>query len=464
MHDHAVTTAPASHRFLTILSLGLAATVAIWALGYIALMQPGLLLGEVIFILMLGCLVAAGIVLGRSTARGALASAIDGALVGIVSAIYNLLIVGSLFGSDEGGIAAQAAIWWVPGTFIGSALLAGIGALIGQRLPRGRPFDGYALLTRVVVIAAFLLLTSGGIVTGFEAGLAVPDWPNSFGHNMILYPLTQMTTPEAIAEGVHYEHAHRLYGMLVGFAAITLVIAAFAHDRRGWMRTLVVIALVMVIIQGLMGGFRVTKLSLLLAVSHGVFGQIFFATLIAIAVVTSRTWRAGAARVRHASAGFDRRFSLLLVALLIGQLMLGAFYRHMKTDPEFATGLLHMILTGHIVVATIIITAAIMLGVRIASTYRDHPPLAFLGTALMAITGFQYLLGFGALVVVLGAATAESTSVIRVIVTTMHQATGALLLGCLTMLVLWLHRLLEPVDVPDPEKIKARQLARRATA
>ena len=44
----------------------------------------------------------------------------------------------------------------------------------------------------VIVKTVFILLVTGGLVTGLESGLAVPDWPNSFGHNMLLYPISEM--------------------------------------------------------------------------------------------------------------------------------------------------------------------------------------------------------------------------------------------------------------------------------
>ena len=54
----------------------------------------------------------------------------------------------------------------------------------------------------------FLLLAVGGLVTSHEAGLAVVDWPNSYGTNMFLFPLSRMVG------GIFYEHSHRLIGTL----------------------------------------------------------------------------------------------------------------------------------------------------------------------------------------------------------------------------------------------------------
>lgn len=58
-----------------------------------------------------------------------------------------------------------------------------------------------ALLT---LAATFLLILFGGLVTNTGAGLAVPDWPTTFGYNMFLYPWSSMVG------GIFYEHSHRL--------------------------------------------------------------------------------------------------------------------------------------------------------------------------------------------------------------------------------------------------------------
>jgi len=48
------------------------------------------------------------------------------------------------------------------------------------------------------------LLFIGGLVTSKGAGLAVPDWPTTFGYNMFLYPWSKMVG------NIFYEHSHRL--------------------------------------------------------------------------------------------------------------------------------------------------------------------------------------------------------------------------------------------------------------
>ena len=69
----------------------------------------------------------------------------------------------------------------------------------------------------------------GGLVTSYHAGMSVPDWPNSYGYNMFLFP------PSQWVGGILYEHTHRLMGTVVGMCAMAL--AAWAW--RGQIRNLI---------------------------------------------------------------------------------------------------------------------------------------------------------------------------------------------------------------------------------
>src|SRR6202050_239550 len=86
-----------------------------------------------------------------------------------------------------------------------------------------------ALLT---AIATFPLIFMGGLVTSHQAGLSVPDWPNSYGYNMFLFP------PRLWIGGILYEHTHRLMATVVGFLSIILTIVAWKTEPRLWVRWL----------------------------------------------------------------------------------------------------------------------------------------------------------------------------------------------------------------------------------
>src|SRR5882757_9390257 len=139
-----------------------------------------------------------------------------------------------------------------------------------------------ALLTAAVT---FPLIFMGGLVTSHQAGMSVPDWPNSYGYNMFLFP------PRLWIGGILYEHTHRLMASVVGILSIALVVAAFLTrgvSRRE--RGLAIAVLGAVIFQGVLGGLRVVLVKLDLAIVHACVAQAFFCLAALMSVVTSRWW------------------------------------------------------------------------------------------------------------------------------------------------------------------------------
>jgi cytochrome c oxidase assembly protein subunit 15 len=43
----------------------------------------------------------------------------------------------------------------------------------------------------LVALATLALIGMGGLVTSHGAGMAVPDWPTTYGYNMFLFPIDQ---------------------------------------------------------------------------------------------------------------------------------------------------------------------------------------------------------------------------------------------------------------------------------
>src|SRR4051794_11790199 len=114
-----------------------------------------------------------------------------------------------------------------------------------------------ALLTAA---ATFPLIFMGGLVTSHGAGMSVPDWPNSYGYNMFLFP------PRLWIGGILYEHTHRLMGTVVGMLSIALCAWAWMSGARRSVRWLAAAVLGAVIFQGVLGGLRVVLVNLDLAV------------------------------------------------------------------------------------------------------------------------------------------------------------------------------------------------------
>src|SRR5437868_5489767 len=135
--------------------------------------------------------------------------------------------------------------------------------------------------------ATFSLLWVGGLVTTTKAGMAVKDWPTTNGYNMFLYPWLKWL---AAPRDFFVEHGHRMLAASVGMMTIVLfVILWFLEDRR-WLRWFGVVALALVIFQGILGGMRVRMDERTFAMLHGMTGPLFFTLTVAMTVFTSRTW------------------------------------------------------------------------------------------------------------------------------------------------------------------------------
>src|SRR5262249_17734296 len=144
------------------------------------------------------------------------------------------------------------------------------------------------------------LVFIGGLVTSTNSGMAVPDWPNTYGSNMFLYPLGPRVRPD-----VFFEHAHRLFGTLVGLTTLVLMVWTLIAERGVGVRRPAIAAFVLVCLQGVLGGIRVRMGSAdpeqdnrALAMLHGVLAQLTFGVVVACAVFLSPAYA-------QAPAGID---------------------------------------------------------------------------------------------------------------------------------------------------------------
>jgi len=238
----------------------------------------------------------------------------------------------------------------------------------------------YAVFT---ALATFVLVCVGGLVTSHGAGLAVPDWPNTYGYNMFFFPISKWVG------GVLFEHVHRLDASLVGFLTTILAIWLFGYKSRrmlrwtggvfiaagaalclvspahaaeklllsgvgfagfvasffwpkcepapNWLRVLGVTAFAAVIIQGILGGLRVTQLKDELGIFHATLAQLFFLLICSIALFQTDFWRLLPVQA-EADARHFRLFFTVTTCLILAQLILGATMRHQHAGlaiPDF---------------------------------------------------------------------------------------------------------------------------------
>jgi len=176
-------------------------------------------------------------------------------------------------------------------------------------------------------VATLLLICSGGMVTSKGVGLAVPDWPTTFGYNMFLFPISKWIG------GVFFEHTHRLIASAVGFLTIILAIWLWLSDDRRWVCNLGLIAVAGVILQGVLGGLRVTMLKDEIGIFHACLAQAFLGLLVLVALITTKFWD-NLSDVFAAPKKFApiKRLAIAITAAIYVQLALGATMRHQHRD------------------------------------------------------------------------------------------------------------------------------------
>ncbi len=199
----------------------------------------------------------------------------------------------------------------------------------------------------MLVLGTFILVAIGGTVTSYDVGMAVPEGFNTFGYWSLTAPLEVWWHDF----GTRLEHGHRLKGYVVGWLTIGVLVGVLLTQRgRGRVQWLAWVLLVYVIAQGVLGILRVDEVSLVLAAMHGVTGQGFLALTVLMTVMLGRRWIEREAEwkvdlekdqtLRSADYAQRRRgggvsgmgrvpvSTLVLLVLLFVQLSLGAAVRH----------------------------------------------------------------------------------------------------------------------------------------
>ena len=170
------------------------------------------------------------------------------------------------------------------------------------------------------------LIGLGAIVTSKEAGMAVPDWPQTLGHNMFIVPFELWVG----VSGIFEEHSHRLAASFVGLLTTILAVWLWFRDDRQWVRRLGIAAFFLVVGQGVMGGLRVTQMNHNFGILHGMMAQIFLLVMVCLALVTSRWWKRTPAATNDAQRAprVVRMHFIMASVLIFLQLALGATMRH----------------------------------------------------------------------------------------------------------------------------------------
>jgi cytochrome c oxidase assembly protein subunit 15 len=280
---------------------------------------------------------------------------------------------------------------------------------------------------------AFLIFV-GGLVTSNSAGLAVPDWPTSYGWNMFTFPY------EKWVGGIFYEHGHRLVASFVGLLTMILTGWVLLREKRTFVRRLSIVAFLAVVTQGILGGLTVKYwLPTSISMAHACLAQTFFCMTIALALFTSPGWKRGLPEAADSRDGIRLPLLCLLTsASIFLQLLLGALMRHTRSGlaiPDFPLafgGIVPPFETYRVAihfshrVGAVLVTAMIVW--TFTRLYRSHRGQTLLFRPAAVLFGLLWIQ------LTLGAFTIWTEKAATV--TTFHVATGALILGTSVLLTI----------------------------
>src|SRR5262245_40343188 len=270
--------------------------------------------------------------------------------------------------------------------------------------------------TKLTAAWAVFLLFAGAQVTSTGSGLAVPDWPLSYG----------MFFPPMIG-GIFYEHGHRIVAGLFGI--LTLIQALWLRKPLGW-------ALFgTTVVQALIGGLTV-KLLLPkpVSISHALVAEVAFCLAVSIAFFASKFYRQLRGVERGAAPTGTTK---ALVAIVFVQIFAGAMVRHFGAGlaiPDFPLSfgrLLPPLQDLPVVINFVHRCGALVVLAMVVTTFvalrrfeRQHP-LRQLGLLLVMLVVAQ---------IGLGAATIWSGR--QPVITSLHVVTGASTLALSLVLAL----------------------------
>lgn len=272
------------------------------------------------------------------------------------------------------------------------------------------PSVALRVYTILVACWTYFLVIAGGAVTSTGSGLAVPDWPLSFG-----------TWNPPMVGGVFFEHGHRMVATFAGLLTVILAVwLTRAKGVSGTLRQAGYLAVGLVVVQGLFGGITVLlRLPAVTSVTHACLGQIYFAWMVTIAWMTN-TAQFQAARSLSPEKQKLYRLAAYTTGFVLLQLLAGAIYRHTGKGLHF-----------HFLGAALVLIHVILVSRRTWRTPDTAAGLRTIAGVLAGITAGQISLGFLAWLRPMP------------FWTTAHQSLGALLLA--TSIVLTLHSVRERV-------------------
>jgi cytochrome c oxidase assembly protein subunit 15 len=282
----------------------------------------------------------------------------------------------------------------------------------------------------------FFLLIAGALVTSNDAGLSVPDWPLSYG---------SLTPP--MVGGIFYEHGHRVIAASVGLLSILLAAWLWRVEKRFWVRWLGIAAVGAVVAQGILGGLTVLFfLPPAVSSAHAALAQLFFCTILSIALFTSGWWQRSQPLATDTGGPGIHGLGAVTAGVVLVQQRLGAAFRHKGFG-----------IIPHVSWAVVVTVAIFMLARALRSRFSAIPVLRNSARLLHALIGIQLLLGAGAWWSRIYSADFPQPIPVMITFTVIHTVTGALVLASIVLVTLVCYRIVLPSEVSSPAAIRSER-------
>jgi len=295
------------------------------------------------------------------------------------------------------------------------------------------------------------LILLGSMVTNYGAGMAVEDWPTTFGY--WFYPIQAWLA----VWDLFLEHGHRMLAQAVGLLAIGLAVVLWWKDSRRWTRLLGLAVVVGVISQGILGGVRVIFDDVMLAKIHGCTAPLFFALCTAVVTMTSRKWLSDTPPREHPAAGRMQRMAVVLAVAFYLELVIGAQLRHQLSGDwagDAWAGWFELWVWLKLIGAGLLTGGVVWLLRFVSRNLPDEPAIVFRARLLAGLFLTQAVLGAAAWVTKYGWPgwfsdyimaidyTVVAEGPLQTTVRTAHVGVGACSLAAALSLALWSRRLL----------------------
>jgi len=233
--------------------------------------------------------------------------------------------------------------------------------------------------------------------------------------------------------------AHRIAATAVSLLTLGLVLWLIFTDPRPRARSLGWLTLLLAVLQDSVAHAAVFALApRTVGIAHALMAPLFFAAVLAIAVVTSPGWSRGPEYVRDYGWPSMRSLAILTPILVMLQILLGAAFRQ-----QVLTLLPHVL--GAMFVALVILLESIF----VLQQFPAHRALAPAAKTLLGVAFAQVFLGITALIM---KSMASDTDLAVIVTVASHVTGGAITLAITVVLSILIRRNVQPKLEEDAEE------------